>query len=159
MSKNITCNCWTYFNPTTIKYFTSLNDFNENTYGFVYKITHIPSKNFYIGKKNLFSERNVKLGVKEIKNLPIQKGRKPTTKKVIKESNWKDYWGSNKDFLKFVNNHPKEEFKREILHICKSKIDLTYWETYYLFVNKVLFDNLSFNSNISGKFYVGKIGE
>jgi hypothetical protein len=98
MSKNITDNCWTYFNPTTIKYFTSLDDFKEEAFGFIYKITHIPSQKFYIGKKNLFSERNVKLGIKEIKNLPIQKGRKPTTKKVVKESDWKNYWGSNKDF-------------------------------------------------------------
>jgi hypothetical protein len=159
MSKNITDNCWTYFNPTTIKYFTSLDDFKEESFGFIYKITHIPSQKFYIGKKNLFSERNVKLGVKEIKNLPIQKGRKPTTKKVTKESDWKNYWGSNKDFLEFVKTHPEEEFKREILHVCTSKIDLTYWETHYLFVNKVLFNPLSFNKNISGKFYVGKIGE
>ena len=156
--KNITDSCWIYFNPTTIKYFTSLDDFEKDTFGFIYKITHIPSQKFYIGKKNLFSEKNVKLGIKELKNLPIQKGRKPTTKKVITESNWKIYYGSNKEFLDFVKNQPKEEFKREVLHICKSKIDLTYWETHYLFINKVLFNPLSFNKNIGGKFYKDKIG-
>lgn len=142
-----------------LKSYNTLEDFEEGTVGYVYRITHIPTEKSYIGKKNLYSKRNVKLGVKELKNLPVTKGRKPTTKKVVTESNWKIYYGSNKEFLDFVKLHPKEEFKREILHICKTNLDLTYWETYYLFVNNVLFDSLSFNKNILGKFYTNKVGK
>lgn len=155
----MTQNLWTSFFGEGLKYYNELKDFGEDSYGFVYKITHEPSKKFYIGKKNLHSERNVKLGVKELKNLPITKGRKPTKKKVITESNWKTYWGSNKEFLDFIKLHNKEEFKREILHICNSKLDLTYWETHYLFINEVLFNPLSFNKNLLGKFYTGKVGK
>ena len=140
-----------------IKYYTEVEDFGDEAYGFIYKIQHKDSKRYYIGKKILYNTTNVKLGVKETKNLPIQKGRKPTTKQVIKESNWKSYWGSNKDFLEYKKGKKDEDFNREILHICKSKLELTYWETHYLFVNKVLFDDLSYNSNILGKFYKGKL--
>jgi hypothetical protein len=136
-----------------LKYYNSIEDFEEGTIGFVYKITHIPSKKSYIGKKNLYTERNVKLGVKELKNLPITRGRTPSKKKVIAESNWKIYYGSNKEFTDFVKLYPKEEFKREILHICKSKKELTYYEMRYQFVNDVLLDPLSFNSNVAGKFF------
>jgi hypothetical protein len=140
-----------------IKYYTEIEDFGDEVYGFIYKIQNKDSKRYYIGKKILYNTTNVKLGVKETKNLPIQKGRKPTTKQVIKESNWKSYWGSNKDFLEYKKGKKDEDFNREILHICKSKLELTYWETHYLFVNKVLFDDLSYNSNILGKFYKGKL--
>jgi hypothetical protein len=140
-----------------IKYYTEVEDFGDEVYGFIYKIQHKDSKRYYIGKKILYNTTNVKLGVKETKNLPTQKGRKPTTKQVIKESNWKSYWGSNKDFLEYKKGKKDEDFNREILHICKSKLELTYWETHYLFVNKVLFDDLSYNSNILGKFYKGKL--
>jgi serine/threonine protein kinase len=140
-----------------LKYFTEIEDFGEEAYGFIYKIQHKESKRYYIGKKILHNTTNVKLGVKETKNLPVQKGRKPTTKQVIKESNWKTYWGSNKDFLEYIKGKKEEEFNREVLCICNSKLELTYWETHHLFTNKVLFDELSYNSNILGKFYKGKL--
>jgi hypothetical protein len=149
-------NVWYSFKDD-IKYYTEIADFSQGAYGFIYKITHVESKRYYIGKKILYNTTNVKLGKKETTALPTQRGRKPTTKQIIKESNWKDYWGSNKDFLEYIKNHKGEEFKKEILYICNSKLELTYWETHYLFVNKVLFDNLSYNSNILGKFYKGKL--
>lgn len=150
---------WYTFKNEGISYYNDITDFPDGSFGFIYKITHKESKRYYIGKKFLYSETNVKLGVKETKNLPIQRGRKPTKKKVIKESNWKDYWGSNKEFLEYKKNKQDDEFKREILHICNSKLELTYWETHYLFINSVLFDDLSYNSNILGKFYKGKLEE
>jgi hypothetical protein len=153
---NTNNNMWFSF-KTDIKYYTEITDFPENTYGFIYRITHKESKRYYIGKKILYNTTNVKLGIKETKNLPTQKGRKPTTKQVVKESNWKTYFGSNKDFLDYRKGKKDDEFNKEILHICKTKLELTYWETYYLFINNVLFDELSYNSNILGKFYKGKL--
>lgn len=155
---NIDNNIWFSFKDEGLKYYTESTDFPENTYGFIYRIQHIESKKYYIGKKILYNTTNIKLGKKEIKNLPVQRGKKPSTKQIIKESNWKIYYGSNKDFLNFVKAEGENNFKKEILHICKSKLELTYWETYYLFNNGVLFDELSYNHNISGRFFKGKIG-
>jgi len=140
-----------------IKYFTEVGDFGEGAYGFIYKIQHVESKKYYIGKKILYNTTNVKLGKKELENLPVQRGKKPSTKQVIKESNWRQYYGSNKDFLDFIKAEGESNFKKEILHFCTSKLELTYWETHYLFNNSVLFDELSYNSNILGKFYKGKL--
>ena len=154
----MTQNLWTSFFGEGLKYYNELKDFGEDSYGFVYKITHEPSKKFYIGKKILQNNVKHKLTKKQLAELSGP-GRKPKTETLQKESNWKTYWGSNKEFVEFIKNNNKEEFKREILHICNSKLDLTYWETHYLFVNKVLFDPLSFNKNLLGKFYTGKVGK
>jgi hypothetical protein len=150
-------NMWYSFKNEGIKYYTELTDFPENTYGFIYKITHSESKQYYIGKKVLYNTTNVKLGKKELLNLPTQRGKKPSTKQIIKESNWRNYYGSNKDFLDYIKAEGENNFKKEILHICQNKLELTYWETHYLFTNNVLFDTLSHNSNILGKFYKGKL--
>jgi hypothetical protein len=153
---NLKNNMWYSFKDD-LKYYTEITDFPEETYGFIYIITHTESKKYYIGKKILYNTTNVKLGKKELTNLPVQRGKKPTTKQIIKESNWKDYNGSNKEFLNYIKSEGEVNFSKKILHICDSKLELTYWETYYLFQYKVLFDELSFNSNILGKFYKGKL--
>ena len=70
------------------KEFTVIEDFPENTFGFVYRITNLTNDKFYIGKKQLLSQTNVKLGKKEIAALPTQRGRTPSKKLVVKESNW-----------------------------------------------------------------------
>ena len=78
---------WLYENKVIEK----IEDFPENTFGFIYKITNTETGKFYIGKKQLISQTNVKLGKKELAALPVQRGKKPTKKLVIKESNWKEY--------------------------------------------------------------------
>ena len=54
----------------------------EDYYGFVYKITNTENNKFYIGKKIFQNTRK----------LPPLKGQK-RKRTVIKESNWKTYWG------------------------------------------------------------------
>ena len=82
----------------------------EETVGFVYKITHIPSGKFYIGKKSLESVRNVKIGVRELKKLKEERkaagigGRAPLKKKVRKSSDWEKYYSSNE----WINEQVKE---------------------------------------------------
>ena len=86
----------------------------EGTYGFIYRVTHIPTKKKYIGKKVLFFERNVKLGKKETEALREERkaagigGRVPAKKKVVKESDWKTYYGSQTE-MKFSNNISKKK--------------------------------------------------
>lgn len=145
---------WIYNNENI----NNISQFPENTYGFVYRIIHKPTNKSYIGKKVLYYERNKKLGKKELEILKEERkgvpGRLPTKKKVITESNWKTYWGSNKELIELSKNEPYEYFEREILQVCNSKKLLTYYETKYLFMLQVLeFPDNYFNDNILGKFY------
>ena len=145
---------WIYNNENI----NDISQLPENIYGFVYRITHKPTNKSYIGKKVLYYERNKKLGKKELEILKEERkgvpGRLPTKKKVITESNWKVYWGSNKELIELSKNEPYENFEREILQVCNSKKLLTYYETKYLFMLQVLeFPDNYFNDNILGKFY------
>lgn len=131
-----------------------ISHFPDNTYGFIYKITHLPSNKAYIGKKVLYHQRKVKLGKKELAMYEGVVGRKPSYKIAVLESDWKKYWGSNKTLLELVKNEPSENFTKEILHTCSNKKLLTYYETQTLFVYRVLEEpDMYFNDNILGKFY------
>jgi len=133
---------------------SNISDFPENTYGFVYKLTHIPSGKSYIGRKNLIHQRKAKLTKKDLAMYEGQSGRKPKHKVIRKESDWKDYYGSNKIIAELLEKEPKENFKREILDLAFNKKILTYLETKYLFIYQVLEKPEEFfNNNILGKFY------
>lgn len=141
---------WTYKNQPMME----LSDFPENTYGFIYKITHLPSNKSYIGKKVLYHNRKVKLTKKELKEYEGVVGRRPSYKITIKESDWKKYWGSNKPLLELVKSESEENFTKEILILCSTKKLLTYYETQTLFVYRVLEEpEMYFNDNILGKFF------
>ena len=131
-----------------------LSQFPNDTYGFIYKITHTPSGKSYIGKKVLYHNRKVKLTKKELAMYEGIAGRRASYKMVIAESDWKKYWGSNKTLLELKKTEPLENFKREILMLAPTKKLLTYYETQVLFVYRVLEEpDLYFNDNILGKFF------
>ena len=133
---------------------SSIEDFPTSTFGFTYRIIHIPSGKAYIGKKVLQFTRKAKLTKKDLALYEGAKGRKPSFKKVVKESDWKTYYGSNKYLSELLKNEPKENFKREILTLAPSKKLLTYEETKALFVYQVLEKPEEFfNDNILGKFF------
>ena len=131
-----------------------ITQFPENTFGFVYMTTHKPSGKSYIGKKVLFHNQKKKLGKKELAEQPITRGRTSTTKQIIKESDWKTYYGSAKPTLGLLKENKHEEFKREIIKITTSKKLLTYYETKILFTLGVLENpEYYFNDNVLGKFF------
>ena len=130
---------------------TSIEQFPKNCHGFVYKITNLQNGKIYIGRKILINTLNKKLTKKELLE-QTGPGRKPTKKKVIKESNWLSYWGSNKPLLEDIQELGKEKFKREIIKLTFSKKQLTYYELHYQCIFEVLTRD-SYNSNILGKFY------
>ena len=138
---------WLYEN----KVISKIEDFPENTFGFIYKIFHNETGKFYIGKKQLMSKTNVKLGKKEIAALPTQRGRTPSKKLVVKEADWQNYWGSNKPLLEELKLG-KDKFTREILMICFSKKLLTYWEAAFQIKENVLLID-SYNDTILGHYY------
>lgn len=147
---------WTY-NKKEIR---EIADLPEGTYGFIYKITHIPSGKKYIGKKVLFFERNVPLSKKQVDALKEErkqegkKGKTPTKTKTVKESDWKTYYGSQKEIKELVKQSNSSDIIREILHIVPSKKLLTYFETKCLFIEGVVENqNEYINDNILGKFF------
>ena len=125
-----------------------ISDLPNNAFGFVYQTTHLPTNKKYIGKKSLMYNLKKKLGKKE-KALWEGKGRPPMYKRVLKESDWKNYYGSH-SFIKEAN---EEDLKREILKIAYHKKELTYLECKYQFTLGVLESRSYLNDNILGKFF------
>jgi hypothetical protein len=121
---------------------TDIAQLPENTFGFIYEITHISSGKKYIGKKQLMSYRT----------LPPLKGEKKK-RKVVKESDWKTYYGSHSE-VKALVKEAKEDFSREILQFVTTKKQLTYWENKWLFCKGVIEpDSEYFNDNIESRYF------
>lgn len=138
---------------------SNLEDFPEGSISFIYRIINISKENNldfipykYIGYKNIYSTITKKLGKKEIANLSDK--RKSKVKQISKESNWLEYNSSCKPLLEDISKG--DQIRKEILHICYSKIETTYMETKLLFENNVLEDPYYYNNNILGKFYKTK---
>jgi len=133
---------------------SSTEDFPPNTFGFVYRVIHEPSGKIYLGKKVLQFNRRAKLTKKDLALFEGGKGRKPTFKRVIKESDWKTYYGSHKEILALIKEGKQGDFRREILTLARTKKLLTYEETKALFLYGVLQKpDEYFNDNILGKFF------
>ena len=155
-SKQKTSMKWLYKN----KEISEITDLPKDTFGFIYKTTHIPSGKMYIGKKSLMHSLKRKLGKKE-KALWKGKGRPPIYKQVLKESDWKKYYGSHAFIIDELNNATGTDtkkyryfpLKREIIHVAYSKKELTYLECKYQFSLSVLEDRKYLNDNILGKFF------
>lgn len=147
---------WKYKN----KVIRSIDDMPNGTVGFVYEIEHLPTCKKYIGKKSLFSVKNVKIGKRELQRIKEERkangigGRAPSKKQVITEMDWQNYWGSNKTMQELANIHPVEEFRKEILRFVDSKKKLTYYEEKELYARGVIeSDNEYLNDNIAGRFF------
>ena len=119
-------------------------EFNvEDYFGFVYIITNLETNKKYIGKKFFH----------HTKKLPPLKGMK-RKRTVVKESDWKTYYGSSNILKEELEQHGKDKFKREIIKLCTNKKELTYWETKLQFAYGVLEKpDEYYNDNILGKFF------
>lgn len=126
--------------------------------GFIYRITNLTNNKQYIGKKLLTSTVNKKLTKKELINLPPKRGKKPTKKKVVTESKWKEYWGSSETLKEDIKLLGKENFKREILYAVTDKQTLSYLELRLQMEERVI-ENVDkyYNYNILGRYYPSKI--
>jgi hypothetical protein len=118
-------------------------ELGENThkeiYGFVYLITCKKTNKQYIGKKFFWSSKTKTI-----------KGKKKRSKV---ESDWKDYFGSNKVLIEDVKVNGKENYTREILHLCKTKGECNYLEAYEQFTRKVLIGEDYYNEWIMVKVH------
>jgi hypothetical protein len=137
-----------------------ITQFPENTFGFVYMTTHKPTGKSYIGKKVLFHNQKKKLGKKELAALAGIVGRRPSYKLVVKESDWKTYYGSQTDIKQLLLEGKKDEFERTILKVVETKKQLTYFEIKYQMLYQVLEKpDEFFNDNILGKFFTRDLAD
>ena len=117
-----------------------VSEIPEGCYGFVYNITNVLSNKQYIGKKFFYSQKQRQV-----------KGKK---KKYKVESDWKDYYGSNEELKKDVEQYGGDNFTRTIIHLCKTKGECSYYEAKYQFQeNVLLFPELYYNSWIMCKVH------
>jgi len=93
---------------------------------FVYLITDLENGWWYIGKKNFYTNRT----------LPPLKGQKKK-RKVKKESDWRDYYSSNETISGLAQSTP-DRFKREILRLCITQAEASYYEAKEQFGREVL---------------------
>ena len=121
-------------------------------YGFVYIITNIKTKKFYIGKKAFIHNKKKKLTKKEIAE-HTGVGRKPTTRVDKVDSGWKLYCGSSKELLADIKTHGEKYFERIVLHLAKNKKQLSFLELQEQIIHRVLFKDNSYNDNIAGKYF------
>ena len=96
----------------------------DEYYGFVYQITNLTNNKVYIGKKLFW-----------FKKTKMLKGKK---KRYLAESDWKEYYGSSVALSEDVKTFGKDNFKREILKLCKSKGECSYYEAKFQFEKNVL---------------------
>ena len=106
-------------------------------YGYTYCITNINTGRSYIGKKFFYFKRTRK---------PL-KGRKNKRHYLI-ESDWKTYYGSCNELLKDIEKYGKNNFKREVLKLCKDKWECAYYELVEQVEREVLFRDDYYNGII-----------
>jgi hypothetical protein len=103
-------------------------DFTEDligdNYGFVYEIINLTNNKKYIGRKFFYSAKTKQV-----------KGKK---KKYKVSSDWQTYYGSSAELAKDVLSLGRENFSREIIHLCQSKGECGYLEAKEQFIRGVM---------------------
>jgi len=103
--------------------------------GFVYVITNLTNNKQYVGKKSF------------TKSKTYQKNKKK--KKTRVSSDWITYTGSNDQLNEDIKNG--DQVKKEIIHLCKSKGFLSYFETKEILVRDCLLSDNFYNFWVSCK--------
>ena len=125
----------TWYLHNTAQEFTE--DMIGDAFGMVYIITHTPTGKKYVGKKFFTKAKTRQV-----------KGKKKRSRVA---SDWVTYWGSNKELQEEVKKNGEEQYTREILHLCKSRSELCYWESFEIFSRHALMSESYCNQWISCK--------
>lgn len=116
----------------------------ENYLGFVYRITNLENNRKYIGKKTFHFTRTKVINGKR--------------KKVKIPSDWEIYYGSNKTLQEEISINGIHNYKREILHLCKTKSEASYLELKEQMINNVLETDDYYNEYIMVKINKRHLG-
>lgn len=131
---------WTYNG----KLFTS-DDIGDN-YGFIYRITNLINGHDYVGRKYF----------KTTRKLPPLKGKKRKRTKTV-ETDWKTYHGSSNRLNEDIEKYGIENFKKEIIYLCKTRGETNYMEAKIQFDEDVLLREDNYNGIIAIKIGVGSV--
>ena len=83
---------------------------------------------------------------------------------ILVESDWQNYWGSSTILTEDVLRQGEQNFRREIIRLCKTRGEVNYWEVKIMFEKDVLSAKLPngdykyYNENIMMKFTRSNIG-
>ena len=118
------------------------NETPEDYQGFVYIITELDSGKKYLGKKNFWRP----------KVLPKNSKRSRRMRTRV-ESDWKGYYGSSKELQVLVEQRGGDNYKREIIRLCRTKGEMSYYEAKAQFDNDVLLSDEWYNEFIGCKIH------
>lgn len=126
----------------------------EDCVGFVYIITNLTNNKKYIGKKL------AKFSKTKVRTVKLKSGEKRKKKiRTKEESDWKEYWSSSEELKKDVKSLGEQNFRREILHFCKSKGGLSYMELREQVDRRVLESQDFYNGIIQVRIHKSHIKE
>lgn len=126
---------WTYENE-------KFDDTPEDYQGFVYVITELDTEKKYIGKKNFWRP----------KTLPKNSKRNRRVRTRV-ESDWREYFGSNKEIQTLLESKGQDNYRREIIRLCRTKGEMSYYEAKFQFDNDVLLSDEYYNEFIGCKIH------
>ena len=106
-------------------------------FGYVYLIENLITGRKYIGRKYF-----------TISSTKQVNGKK---RKIRKASDWEAYYGSNETLKAEVAELGEHNFRRTILHLCKSKSECSYMETFEIFTRHALLNTVYYNDWCSCK--------
>lgn len=140
---------WTYKG----KEVKTIDDLDKDCIGFIYRIDNLTNGKFYYGRKTIRKKGAKKRLTKKEKELPENKRK--TFKYVDTEyKGWQAYNGSCLPLLEHIKNGAK--IKKEIIRLCYSKSELTYYELKEIACASCLEIEQCYNNNLLGKIFLPK---
>lgn len=110
--------------------------------GFVYIITELDTGKKYIGKKNFWRPKLLPKNSKRSRNV-----------RTRTESDWRTYYGSNASLQALAEEKGPDNYHREIINLCRTKGEMSYYEAKGQFDNDVLLSDEWYNEFIGCKIH------
>ena len=129
-----------YFHNTPIEF--TENDIGD-AFGFVYIISHKKSGRKYIGKKFFTKSKTKQLRAR---------------RKSLAFLRLAHLLGSNKELQADVLANGESEYTREIIHVCKTRSECSYLETWEIFKRHALLNESYYNAWVTCKIHKAHLG-
>ena len=114
----------------------------EEYQGFVYQITELDTSKMYIGKKNFWKPKTLPKNSKRSRRI-----------RTRTESDWRTYFGSSEEVKLLIEEKGEDNYKREILRLCRTKGEMSYYEAKLQFEKDVLLSDEYYNNFIGCKIH------